>query len=86
MDMIERVARALWDAQSTKLCTWDALPPSRQEGMRDRARAAISAMRDPTVEMGHAGALEEDGSVAVYRAMIETALWEGIAPGGPDVE
>lgn len=51
MTMVERVARALWDAQSTRPDMWDSLHPTKQDGMKERARAAIEAMREPTEEM-----------------------------------
>lgn len=41
------------------------------------AEADLKAMREPTPEMRHAGALVlSDGSREVWRLMIDVALWE----------
>lgn len=80
MTMIERVARALWDAQSTKPGSWDLLHPSKQDGMRDRACAAIEALRVPTEAMLRAGGVAwhkadpHDAAALVWGRMIEAAL------------
>lgn len=77
-EMIERVARALWDAQATRPDTWDSLHPSKQAGMRDRARAAIEAMQEPTDAMVDRGAEVDgpSGAIEVWGEMISAALEE----------
>jgi len=83
--MIERVARALWDAQATRPDTWDSLHPSKQAGMRDRASAAIEAMREPTEAMWHEAGQRlrhETTSTtgSLWKALIDAALTEPEAP------
>ena len=84
--MIERVARALWNAQSTKPDTWDLLHPSKQDGMRERARSAIEAIRDPGKE-ALIGARDwsrvyvgtpigDDAATGCWQSMIDAALKE----------
>lgn len=77
---IDRVAKAIDDCDERLLLSY---------GIRDRdlkafARAAIKAMREPTVDMEVAGteawlceAAMEDRSKANYRAMIDYALLDG---------
>lgn len=94
-EMIERVARAIYDAYRLALnadATWDEVcamaarpeyPNARQWhalGLAE-ARAAIRAMREPTVDMEIAGAEQwmceaaaEDRSGVNWRAMIDFAL------------
>jgi hypothetical protein len=109
-EMIERVARALFDASQLRLSstltnevlygrsdvTWELLNSSEVipgiiESYRKQARAAIEAMREPSVEMCSAGedsgflhwspeegeGLDEVDMAAAYRAMIDAALDNG---------
>ena len=86
-EMVRRVARVLadqWDG-------WDAMTPDKRERFYADARAAISAMREPTREMVIAGSvryhepqlhgevrlpyLSDEGSLVWERA-IDAALKE----------
>lgn len=88
-EMIERVASALW-AVSAKSWAWEECPPAQQAGYRQHARAAIEAMRVPTVEMVVDATEDwmcvrafEDRAEAIWDAMINRAL--GIYPPVPGV-
>jgi hypothetical protein len=77
-DMIERVARAIWAAR------YDG-PYEEMPWVVAAARAAIEAMREPTIDMVVAGteqwlceAAMEDRSEANWRAMIDEALRETV--------
>lgn len=60
-EMIERVAKAHWDASKSPLTReWDDCAEYFKETMRDRARAAIAAMREPTEAMVTAGKAHTD--------------------------
>ena len=80
MDMVERVARAAKEAYRHEL----VIAPSKGAG--DRAwlaatRAAIEAMREPTVNMKWVGATawkEEKPPDYIYRAMIDAALVQAV--------
>lgn len=49
MTMIEKVARAIYEARNGRGCkSWQRLPKSHREPYLSDARAAIAAMRDPT--------------------------------------
>lgn len=92
MTMIERVARAMFERWlQTEEAVADQLqngpqPPweDQEFGRRcwlDLARAAIEAMREPTVDMAARGSfrLDDDGDycpVDVWKAMIDAALNE----------
>lgn len=71
MDMVEKVARAIKDAMQPKGAEWGG-------GYEEAARAAISAMREPTEEMVEAGAAADDcaGFDAIWPTMISAALGE----------
>jgi hypothetical protein len=67
--MVEKVARALEDCISGRGFT----------SYEDAARAAIEAMREPTVAMHKAGTIRDDGAdptnaKGVYSVMIDAAL------------
>ena len=70
-DMIERVARAL------RVADEDTGAPDYYQHM---ARAAIAAMREPTLEMRHAGRrvksswLVENEEVEIWQNMIDESL------------
>ena len=89
-EMVERVARAIWDARES------SFPARLRVRFEDRltsevfdmARAAIEAMREPTeammvaggkVDVGHAWCaagerIVDDSAGDVYRGMIDAAL------------
>lgn len=52
-DMVERVARAMWDAG--EVLPWDAADEIDKGMFLKGARASIEAMREPTMEMWEAG-------------------------------
>lgn len=90
MDMIETVARALYQSD------WigNGKAPAYEGGMRDEylreARAAIEAMRNPTEAMrlaGHQHIPDDHGdpwasAIEVWQAMIEAALSPVSTNGG----
>ena len=58
--MVERVTRAAyeWYLEGLIGCcepTWDMLPQSHRDNLMGAQRAAITAMREPTLDMRHAG-------------------------------
>lgn len=78
-EMVERVARALWTIDRWE---WPEPPPTADK-YRERARAAIGAMRIPTEQMRRAGertqVLDATGAwvgpvTESYTAMIDEAL------------
>jgi hypothetical protein len=89
-EMIERIARVLcdgnWDAASFKETASGDEPEEQREYWREKARAAIEAMREPTEEMLTAGSPYCVDSLApdyksgredaghCFRAMIDAAL------------
>lgn len=92
-EMVERVSRAVLQAISEAgglICmsaaTWDEVSPEFRGGvLLAMARAAIAAMREPTMEMRRAGekmSLSEGAhdcevrSWVIYVAMIDAALGE----------
>jgi hypothetical protein len=81
-EMVERVARTIWDEWSLwgspireAKPNWADLTADQQGIGRRIARAAIEAMREPSPAMHRAGAASV-GSAAgrVWHAMIDTAL------------
>jgi hypothetical protein len=76
-EMIERVARAIYEADPSYIqqSGWDDVPEARRAQYRRQARAAIGAMREPTEEMRDVLSVSfEVDDVATYRAMISAAL------------
>lgn len=82
MSMVERVARAI----NVLTMSWsddDEMVVRAQNKVREQARAAIEAMREPTDEMVDAGYhrakpyLGTETMAQAYRAMITAALGEG---------
>jgi hypothetical protein len=56
-DLIERVAKAIYEDRNGAGCMpWRRREKAHKEPYRSDARAAIAAMREPTEEMGTAGA------------------------------
>lgn len=53
-EMVEQVAKALWD-HSGFLWSWDKVGPRDKDKYRAMARAAIIAMKEPTDAMVGAG-------------------------------
>ena len=93
MGKVEEVARALsasdganWDAKTDSETANGCTPDEQRDYWREKARAAIGAMREPTEAMVLAGynALmewdartgEDYGIGEVWRAMIDAALSE----------
>jgi hypothetical protein len=83
-EMVERVARAIWEKQRSKIgdpnglnarLEWKdkAVPAQFWDSYFDDSRAAISAMREPTLEMISAGN-KEWVPAKVFRAMIDEIL------------
>ena len=83
MTKIEEVARAIYYAENTsERPEWEREPPSVQKHLRYIARAAIEAMREPTVPMldaGHEGLVRGPRYEVIdcYQAMIDAILSEG---------
>jgi hypothetical protein len=78
-DLIERVAKAIYEDRNGAGCMpWGRRDEAHKEPYRSDARAAIEAMREPTEEMGKAGADHvrnvSGGMSGIYRAMIDAAL------------
>lgn len=83
MTMIETVARAICD--STEADNFDALPADGivRASYMQQARAAIEAMREPTITMAVAGSSfawfegrtdEIGNTITTWQAMIDSAL------------
>ena len=79
-DMIERVARAIHSRSRDHANDWDELSPYYHNKYRQDALAAIEAMREPTLEMRHAGRrvksswLVENEEVEIWQNMIDESL------------
>jgi len=82
MDMIERVARALWDSPDyIGLCSDERRRDGSWHDCIHLARAAIAAMREPTEKMIDAGSKEQRNILSkpiegIWTAMIDAALTE----------
>ncbi len=82
ISMIERVARAMWDANlksgSSEFCSpWESETEALRADWRSFARAAIEAMREPTgamVDAGYAASAEAEDIGTTWPAMIDEAL------------
>jgi hypothetical protein len=92
--MIEKMARAIWDVQHPTGTSWDDWArfaeqnPDRfdgRDGSRDLARAALTALLEPSEAMAAAGADNlfgsssddwSDDARAVWSAMVQAALDE----------
>jgi hypothetical protein len=81
MDMIEKVARALYCAHPRNK-PWELLRPEFQAQYKKQARAAIEAMQTPTAKMIEWGSTErtksggDDDVPHIFEAMIKAALEE----------
>lgn len=72
---IERVARAMFYSGGTFLPgAWDLTSEVTRHHNRNKARAAIEAMRDPTEAVLEAGPPEPYMDADVWRSMIDAAL------------
>jgi len=75
-NMVERVARAITEVLRAK----GASSRMMENAGKDAARAAIEAMREPTLEMRHAGRrvksswLVENEEVEIWQNMIDESL------------
>lgn len=83
MDMVERVARAIVKNNPMLAWEWDMLNDEVIADAYKMARAAISAMREPSLDMVEAG---DDSVMAgcgdlIWQAMIDAALAEGSEDG-----
>lgn len=81
-EMIERVARALWSKAKEEPIRRSVGVSFENDPLKlwwiDQARAAIEAMREPTMAMHQAG-LETTGMPSnTYRDMIDAALREKV--------
>lgn len=80
--LIERAARAHWDAKRYSTSrAWDDLPQSERTKAIRHMVAALEAIREPTARMCIAGANQvENGDMQLHRrkwqAMIDAALNE----------
>jgi len=77
-EMVERVARVMWNAHVGPTIAWDDnfWRDSDIEWL-ERARIAIAALREPTEAMvAAANQLNHPRDVEVWRAMIDEALKE----------
>ena len=81
MDMVERVARAMWEWSHYEPWSESRLSPFDREVCLDEARVAIEAMRSPSQPMRLAGykaftrKVAEHGDVdIIWQAMIDAAL------------
>lgn len=76
-DMVERVAIGIAEADGWG---WREVVPNEREVYMDRARKAIEAMLEPTMEMTRAGVAADEGVTpalvcdAIYVAYIDAAL------------
>lgn len=74
-DMIERVARAIYEGRNGSGCKpWAHQPKGHQEPYLKDARAAIEAMRSPTETMAIAGRKHSLRPAQTWAAMIDAAL------------
>lgn len=77
MDMVERVARAIYEGRNGPKCEpWAHKPKGHQDPYRADARAAIEAMREPTDEMTMAFifTMKAGDFESAHNAMIDAAL------------
>lgn len=73
-EMVKRVALAI---RTEGLASSSAVAMASDEALLAAARAAVAALREPTNQMIHAGALiETPHPITVWRAMIDAALRE----------
>lgn len=77
--MVERVARALYDAHPFSGPAYDSDRESYKETFRIQARAAIEAMQTPTRRMLDAGPGEPYMDEEVWAKMIDRALNEQVS-------
>ncbi len=87
-EMIERVARAICEVDGDSPYAWrDGTDRNPERAYREAARAAIAALRVPSVDMGLAAyaawdAFGEDAvmgpeeAIAIWQAMIDAILEE----------
>lgn len=87
MTKIEQVARALcesddanWDAKDARETANGCTPEEQRDYWRDKARAAIEAMRNPTMDMMKAARAHHEGEHylphSLFNSMIDAALNE----------
>lgn len=81
--MVERVARALHDVQDPVAYGWDELFEQHRLHLMDQARAAIAALREPTLDMyvaGDEGILEhlQDHTFALKEPTSAVTCWQAM--------
>lgn len=81
-DMIEKIARAMWEAEKGDGLPWELKLPTNKARWIARAKAALTALEQPSDEMSNRAAaalFEEHGYVSgpmlleYYSAMIKAA-------------
>lgn len=72
--MVERVAQAVHRAVYQLSHSWEAATEAEREYYRDKARAAIAAMREPTDAMEWVGYERRMTVGEFWTAMIDEAL------------
>lgn len=77
--MIERVARAMFDATNEHDETWDTEAQEIKTTYLIMARAAIEAMREPTDVMVDALEGYDSSPVSLYERAIDAALNEQVS-------
>ena len=84
MTMIEKMAQAAYEKFNENqigCCEppWDELPPGFKERMVDAQRAAIEAMREPSLTMIEAAwvaGVDDENVSGVWEGMVDAALGE----------
>lgn len=77
MTPLERAARALQQADEIGADAWEAMTHGEQMGYLIKARAVLTAIREPSEAMDFAAAACESSYIGdVYTAMIDAALAE----------
>jgi len=75
-DLIERAARAIYASRNGSGCKpWSLLPKAHKAPYLSDARAAISAMRDPTPEMRKAGRTAQYSFDSRFEDSNEDEIW-----------
>ena len=75
MGKVEEVARAIYEARNGPRCNpWSWQPKSHQEPYLADAKAAIKAMREPSIAMRHVATFQ--AAEIDWPAMIDAALSE----------
>ena len=78
-DMVEQVAKAIWESRCGETADrynyqWEHLASDLRAANIRHARAAISALMEPTEEMYDGSVLARQPSRACWQAMLKAAL------------